>query len=279
MKRKIITYHFLFLSFLPIAVQAQNLDKQFTYADSLFNSEKYFEAITEYKRLLFFDKSEKYSYQTNFNIGLSYKYGGKYDEAIKYLRFSELAAQSDSQHVNSLLQSIRVNILRRTTNNALAMLNELQRDYPSYVDSNSIFYWRGWAFAMADDWENASLAFGKIDREHPLKELSDRVEDDKYSVTFATLISYILPGSGQIYTSNYFSGLLSLGWNVLWGYLTINAFITDRVLEGILIGGLLWARFYRGNFQNAEKFAIEKNIEISNEAYKYLKNNYKGIKP
>ncbi|MEN8193984.1 MAG: hypothetical protein ABFS12_14265, partial [Bacteroidota bacterium] len=131
----------------------------------------------------------------------------------------------------------------------------------------------------ADDWENASLSFEKIDKEHPLKTLCDEVEDEKYSVTFATLISYILPGSGQIYTGNYISGLLSLGWNVLWGYLTINAFITDRVLEGALIGGLLWARFYRGNIQNAEKFAVEKNRDISNKAYRYLKNNYKGIKP
>ena len=258
---------------------AQDLDKQYNYANSLFNSEKYFNAITEYKRLLFFDKVEQYNYQSNFNIGLSYKYGAKYDEAIKYFYLSEMSAHSDSLKIKSRLQRIRVNILRRTTDNALVMLNELYKDFPNQVDSNTIAYWQGWAYIMADDWENASLSFNKIDSEHPLKEIAEEVEDKKYSVTFATLISYILPGSGQFYTGNYLSGLLSLGWNVLWGYLTINAFVTDRVLEGILIGGLLWARFYRGNFKNAEKFAIEKNIEISNEAYKYLKNNYKGIKP
>ena len=258
---------------------AQDYIEQCYYADSLFSSEQYFDAITEYKRLHFFDKSEEYTYQSNFNIGLSYKYGGKYDEAIKYLKFAELSAYSDSQRVNSILQSIRVNILRRTTNNALVLLNDLRRDFPINVDSSTIAYWRGWSYIIADDWENASLEFGKIENDHPLKKISDKVEDDKYSVTFATLISYILPGSGQIYTGNYLSGALSLGWNILWGYLTINAFLTDRALEGILIGGLLWTRFYRGNFQNAEKFAIEKNIEISNKAYKYLKNNYRGIKP
>lgn len=269
----------LFINLTLSNLLAQDLDKQFNYANSLFNSEKYFDAITEYKRLLFFDKVEQYNYQSKFNIGLSYKYGAKYDEAIKYFYLSEVSAHSDSLKIKSRLQRIRVNILRRTTDNALVMLNELYKDFPSQVDSNTIAYWQGWAYIMADDWENASYSFDKIDSEHPLKKIANEVEDNKYSVTFATLISYILPGSGQFYTGNYVSGLLSLGWNVLWGYLTINAFVTDRVLEGILIGGLLWARFYRANFKNAEKFVIEKNIEISNEAYKYLKNNYKGIKP
>ena len=276
---KIISYSFVLLSLLFVNTEAQDLDKQYDHANSLFNSEKYFDAITEYKRLLFFDKAEQYNYQSNFNIGLSYKFGAKYDEAITYFYLSEMAAQSDSLKIKSRLQRIRVNILRRTTDNALVMLKELHKEFPNQVDSNTIAYWQGWAYIMADDWGNASLSFNKIDSEHPLKKIANEVEDNKYSVTFATLISYILPGSGQFYTGNYVSGLLSLGWNVLWGYLTINAFVTDRVLEGILIGGLLWARFYRGNFKNAEKFAIEKNIEISNEAYRYLKNNYKGIRP
>ncbi len=279
MTAKIVSYYFVILSLLVVNTKAQELNRQFNYADSLFNSEKYFDAITEYKRLLFFDNSDQFSYQSIYNIGLSYKYGAKYDDAIKYFKQAELSSQSDSQKVNARLQTVRINILRRTTDNALAMLNDLTNEFPNQVDSNTIAYWRGWAYIMADDWENASLSFNKIDMEHPLKKMADEVEENKYSVTFATLISYILPGSGQFYTGNYVSGLLSLGWNVFWGYLTVNAFVTDRVLEGILIGGLLWARFYRGNFKNAEKFAIEKNIEISNEAYKYLKNNYEGIKP
>lgn len=279
MKTKMISYYFVLLSLLCVNIEAQDLDIQYNYANSLFNSEKYFDAITEYKRLLFFDRSEQYNYQSNFNIGLSYKFGAKYDDAMKYFYLSEMSAQSDSLKIKSRLQRIRINILRRTTENALIMLDELHNEFPNQVDSNTIAYWQGWAYIMADDWEKASLSFNKIDSEHPLKKIANEVEDSKYSVTFATLISYILPGSGQIYTGNYVSGFLSLGWNILLGYLTINAFITDRALEGILIGGLLWTRFYRGSFKNAEKFAIEKNIEISNEAYKYLKNNFKGIKP
>jgi len=66
---------------------------------------------------------------------------------------------------------------------------------------------------------------------------------------------------------------------VLWGYFTINAFMEDRVFDGFMVGSLLWWRFYSGNIQNAEKFAIEKNVEKTNSALHYLQNDYNGKKP
>jgi len=38
-------------------------------------------------------------------------------------------------------------------------------------------------------------------------------------------------------------------------------------------------RFYRGNFQNAEEFALQKNLEMSNKALNYLQYQYQGLKP
>lgn len=273
---------FIYIYFLMTIFSSlfgQNLSIQYDYANNLFNSELYFDAITEYKRLIFFDNEKKYDLDANYRIGLSYKMGAKYNEAIKYFSSADLTAENDSQRVEIKYQIIRTNILRRTTERSLFLLDDLSKEYKSIIDTNDINYWRGWTYMFADEWEQASGEFGKINSAHSLKLLCDRVYDDKYSVTFAKLISYILPGSGQFYTGNYVSGLLSLGWNVLWGYLTITAFMENRALDGILIGSLLWLRFYRGNFQNAEQFAIEKNIEISNDALRYLKNNYKGIKP
>jgi hypothetical protein len=65
----------------------------------------------------------------------------------------------------------------------------------------------------------------------------------------------------------------------LWGYTTITAFQANRIFDGIMVADLLWLRFYNGNNQNAEKFAIEKNLEISNNALIYLQNVYQGEKP
>ncbi|MBU0475830.1 MAG: tetratricopeptide repeat protein [Bacteroidetes bacterium] len=259
--------------------QAQNLERQKVFADSLFNSENYFDAITEYKRLQFFSEASENYYEINMQIALCYKAGGKYDDAIKYFNLAKLIAKSSEESRKIELQIIRTNILRRTIPEALVLLNKLDITNTNYLDFSTISYWKGWAYLMNDDWEQASNEFEKIDKFHPLKILADGVCNKKYSVGFAKFISFVLPGSGQFYTGNYVSGVFSLGWNILWGYVTINAFMTDRALEGILVGSLLWTRFYRGNFQNAEKFAIKNNNEISNNAYEYLANKYLGEKP
>ena len=121
--------------------------------------------------------------------------------------------------------------------------------------------------------------FNSISPNHELKVLADSINAEFYNVTLSKVLSVFLPGAGQFYTGEYVSGLISLGWNVLWGYLTINAFLDDRIFDGIMIGSLLWWRFYTGNLQNAEKFALEKNLEITNNALRYLRNNYPGNKP
>lgn len=269
----------IILFILPFFTVAQTLDEQKQYADSLFMIEHYYDAITEYKRLLYFDKLNNFNFTANMKIAESYKAGAKYSEAIKYFLLAKNNCDNKSDIINAELMIIRVNILRRTIPEALKGLNQLQSKYGSEIDSAIINYWRGWAYIMRDDWNLASIEFAKIKHDHKLKNISDRVESEKYSVALAKISSLIIPGAGQFYTGNYLSGILSFGWNVLWGYLTINAFITERAVEGILIGGLLWARFYKGNFQNAEKFAIKKNIRISNKAYEYLSKKYLGEKP
>jgi len=275
-KEFFILFVFLCLCF---QIKAQNLDKQKLFADSLFYSENYFDAITEFKRLIFFANDNKTLFEANYKIALCYKAGGKYDNAIKYFNFAKLNTKLFKDSLESDLQIIRTNILRRTIPNALSLLKKLKNISPNQIDTSMINYWSGWAYLMNDNWKSASIEFAKIDKFHSLKTLSDSVSSAKFSVPFAKFISFVLPGSGQFYTGNYWSGVLSLAWNILSGYLTINAFNTNREFEGVLLGSLIWGRFYRGNFKNAEKFAIDENIKISNNAFKFLSEKYLGEKP
>jgi hypothetical protein len=270
----------LYLVFAAFPLVGQDaLSRQLEHANNLFESDLLFEAVTEFKRLLFFDKFNVYEYDANYKIDLSYKFGGKYDDSIIFFKRAEKAARTNDELFSSKIQIIRSNILRKTTDNALVLLKDLNEDSKFFNKRDEINYWRGWTFMLSDNWLKASETFSLISYDHPLRKLSSQVEDDKYSITFAKVISYILPGSGQFYTGHYSSGLMSLAWNVLLGYFTVNAFIEDRVFDGLVIGNLLWLRFYRGNVQNAEKFAELENIKIANEAFRYLKNNYVGEKP
>lgn len=261
------------------AIAQDSISTQLSYANNLFNSGKYFDAITEFKRLQFFDTNKKYVFESNFKIGQSYKAGAKFEEAIKYFTSAELNSTNNDQKYSAKIEIIKSNILRRTTEQALRLLEEMEKENFFSNKSDSINYWRGWAFMFADNWEKAGESFSKVNPNHELKLLCDGVIKDKVSVTFTKVISYILPGAGQFYTGHYLSGALSLGYNVLLGFLTINSFIEDRVFDGAAVGLLLWLRFYRGNVQNAENFAEEKNIEAANKALRYLQNNYQGNKP
>ena len=270
----------LLIASVVINLQAQTtLKDQFNYAKKLYNDEQYFDAVTEFKRLLFFDNTNKYVFEASKFIGLSYKEGTKFSDAVYYFTLAGKNAQNNEELFETRIEIIKINILRRSTGRALALLDSLQNDKKYINKKDEINYWRGWAYIFSDDWENAAFMFNSISPDHELKVFADSINSEFYNVTLSKVLSVFIPGAGQFYTGEYASGLISLGWNVLWGYLTINAFIDDRIFDGIMIGSLLWWRFYTGNLQNAEKFALEKNLNITNDALRYLRNNYPGSKP
>lgn len=269
---------FLFFLFVINLFSQDYLSEQLKIADSLFSSEKYYDAITEYKRLLFFDSLKQFSYDANFRIGLAYKEGNKLSDAIKYFALAEINAKNSEQIFESKIYQVRTNILRRSIVRADKILAELESDYRFYNHQKEIKYWKAWNYIFSDKWEEASEVFYSFG-ENELAELCLNTHKELYSVDFAKYSSMIIPGFGQFYTGEYFSGLISIGWNILAGYLTIKSFIDERIFDGILTANLLWFRFYRGNFQNAEKFALEKNLSISNKTLLYLQKEFEGIKP
>lgn len=255
------------------------LQQQFDYAVNLFDQEKYFDAITEFKRLQFFDDENQFAFESNLLIGKSYKFGAKFDDAVQYFTRAELKSKNDKEYYQAKIFYARTNILRRTNNQAERVLLELFSD-PSFLSKQKeITYWLGWNKIFSDDWEEAYQIFSENNLDTTLANLCKSVDEEMYSVDFAKYSSYVIPGLGQFYTKEYVSALLSLGWNVLSGYLTVNAFAEDRIFDGIITANFLWMRFYSGNTQNAEKFAIQKNLEISNKALRYLQNEFSGEKP
>lgn len=257
----------------------EELRPQLELALNYFVEEKYFDAVTEFKRLVFFDEQKQYVFTSNYHIAMSYKYGGKFSEAIRYFTAAEISARTFPEIYNCKVEIIKSNILRRTTQQAIKLIDELIAD-SIYLDrSEELFYWKGWAYIFSDNWIDAAAQFEKIEDNHELAFFCKSINDSLYNKTLVKIFSYIVPGSGQIYVGEYLSGLLSFGWNVLWGYLTINAFIEERIFDGFAVGNLLWLRFYSGNIYNAGKFADEKNLEITNRALDYLQFGYKGEKP
>jgi hypothetical protein len=259
---------------------AQNtLQSQLGYANSLFDDEKYFDAITEFKRLQYFDSLNQYTFVSNKLIGISYKKGERFNEAIDYFSKAELSSSNIDSLFSIKIEIIKTNLLRRTIYRAFELLKDLENDVRFTDKKDQIIYWKGWAHIFDDDWQKASDEFTKLNPNHDLKRLCENVAESQFSKTKAKVLSYILPGVGQFYTENYVSGILSLGWVTLWAYNSINAFVAERFFDGFMIADFLLLRFYSGNLQNAEQFAEERNLEASNWMLNYLQNNYLGEKP
>lgn len=264
---------------IKVIIPQDRLEEQLNKSKEMYLHGEYFNSITELKRLIFFDSNKKYTYIANELIGECYKQGVKFSDALNYFTKAEIATTVPEKVYNCKINIIKINILRRTTRRAFSLLDSLENDPRFTMKKEEIKYWRGWVYIFSDEWDKASIQFAKTSSGSELKNICDSIDNQKCSVIKAKLLSYFIPGAGQFYTGNYLSGLLSLGWNILWGYTTITAFQASRVFDGIMVGDLLWFRFYNGNNQNAEKFAIEKNVEISNSGLSYIQNVYKGEKP
>ena len=269
----------LFILTNTCVLAQSNLQAQYDYASKQFNDEKYFDAITEFKRLLFFDSLKQYSFDANKYIAMSYKQGGKFTDAIKYFSLSELGTTNLDSIFDIKIEIAKINLLRRTIYRTFDLLNDLNEDILFKAKKDKITYWKGWAYIFNDDWEKASEEFAKLDINHELKIICDNVSEAQFSKTKAKVLSYILPGAGQFYTGNYISGILSLSWVALWSYIAVEAFLADRIFDGLMVANFLAFRFYNGNVQNAEKFADERNSELTNWGLNYLQNNYRGPKP
>lgn len=257
----------------------EELESQFDLALNYYEEEKYFDSITEFKRLLYFDSQRRYAFTSNFYIAKSYKKGGKFSDAVRYFNEAVILAGTSSEIYDCKIEIIKTNILRRTTERALKLIDELLADSIYLNKSNELYYWKGWAYIFSDKWLEASNEFEKIPDNQELALFTRNIDDSLYNETLAKVLSYIIPGAGQIYSGQYSSGLLSFGWNLLWGFLTINSFVEERIFDGFVIGNFLWLRFYNGNIHNAGKFVTEKNQKISNRALDYLQFEYSGWKP
>lgn len=270
----------IFLWYLnSIIIYSQNdLIKQKNHADSLFLSENYFDAIKEYKRLLFFDKEGLFNYTAYNQIALCYKYGGKLENAFNYFSLALTKANSNREIFECKLNLCRLNIIENKTKNAHRILNELENDSLFVAYQEEIKYWRAWIFFYEKDYENASLIFHQLN-EIELFELSKQNQEQSLSINKAKILSMILPGAGQIYSENYLSGIGSFIWNLIAGYLTINAFASERIFDGIVLTNILWMRFYRGNLENAEKLAEKKNQIIFINSLINIQNNFRNKIP
>lgn len=100
--------------------------------------------------------------------------------------------------------------------------------------------------------------------------LEEAVNLPSKSPKVAKVLSSILPGTGQVYASNWRSGINALVLNGLLGYLTVDAVLNRHYVDAATWGGSIFLRYYRGNIFRAEEAVKQFNLHKSRRASEAL---------
>ncbi|MCX8010545.1 MAG: hypothetical protein N3A61_05285, partial [Ignavibacteria bacterium] len=257
----------------------------YEYAQKLIENENYNEAITKLKFILFVDKEHEFSFIVNKLIGECYAHLKSFTFTEKFFLDALRHSRNLREVIEVKFELLKVYLRDRNTEKAEIVLNELtnRRDMNQFKDE--INYWSGWVHLYKGQYIKAKEKFNSIvdssfvTHSKLLSDICDSILAEQKSEFKAVLLSAIVPGTGQIYSGEFLSGLISFGWNALWTYLTLDAVTSERYFDASIIGSLLWYRFYSGNIQNAQSSIENFNTKVSNNWLNYLQNNFKGPKP
>jgi len=268
---------------LILPAYALSSDPLLTLADSLMCSGFYDDAITEYRRYLFFNPHDELTDDIYSKIGYCYAHLEKWNKAVEAMDKSILFAESDS-----LLDQRKIDravILLALGDNGSAQLNLKQvahfSNYENIRKRGGILLFL--SEILAHDWEAALNVYRSLIRDQFIE--SDSLEPillkaskvNYKSPKIAMLLSTLIPGGGQIYSGRWLSGLNAILLNGALGYLTVNNIIKKRYISGSLIFIFLFQRYYDGNRHHAYSTAIEQNNRIDSYYEKEILNLIREI--
>lgn len=281
---KILNRSFLFF-LICFCVPLCGKDAVLDLADKFFDSDFYEEAITEYQRYIFFNKTgEEVSY-AYYKIGLAYRNLRNFEKSLNALELSAGAAFSDTTKDERKID-IAVNLIAsREYSKAKFILLKLISfsEIPEIRKKASLFL--GIAHLYCYEWESAKDALeiyfkenGKSKTVFLIDSLLSQAENVNYkSPTTAKWLSTFIPGTGQIYAGNSGSGINALVLNGANIYFIIYKLLKEEYGNAYIIYFFLFRRYYLGNIYNAGKEAREYNRKINEETAENVFNLLKEI--
>lgn len=255
----------LLLSAVRIVCTAQTPRRYVDLADRHVRNGNIDAAITEYYRhiYLFPDDAELWNVYTR--LGKAHLESGKPLECLRSMSAAlERASTSDERARTRLEIALAHLILDQPIQAQITLMRILAQPPSDSALLLRVHRLSGVAHILSGQWSDAASSLYEWARHHKdsnatLKLISDMLSDTSdiphRNPTVATVMSAIIPGSGQIYCGEYLDGLNALLLNgaMIWsGYTQI---IEQRYLAAVLIGIPLVSRYYTGNLDRAERYA------------------------
>ncbi len=243
-------------------------DPALDLGDYLFALQSYDEAITEYKRFIFFHPDDPRASDAFYKIGLANQSEQRWTEAIDALETAiqqtgnaELKAERRIDLAVTMIASGQYDL-------ALLELIKFSARGPSNRLRQRALFLQGVAYLYRFNWESARQAFktyfdANPELQHKAKTIDALFEGaihrPQKSVTVAKVLSTILPGAGQAYVGEWKNGLNALALNGLLGFASVNAALDKRYQDATFLTFFLFQRYYLGNRYRAGEAAKQFN--------------------
>jgi len=256
-----------FLSHARVAL----CDDVLALADWLLEQKSYHEAITEYKRFVFFNPEGENAAYAFYKMGLVYRSDHKWEEAVDSIRASILATEDPK--IADERRIVLATTLIASGNYSLARL-ELLKVSEMPLRPRSLYFY-GIASLYMSDWDEARNAFGEFYSRYAHGQMTDRakeverilvsVQPSYRSPRLARFLSTIIPGLGQMYAGDWRDGLNALVLNGLAIGLIAKAIHRRNYRDATLISSIS-IRYYTGNIYKAEMDVRKHNESLDRES-------------
>ena len=271
------------------SIPAETADRQYRYAEQLFESGDYQAARLAYKRLLFYHPDTEFGDIADYRIARTYYYQNQSTRAAALFReFSTIHPNSPLRFQSQLMVG-QLHFDAGAYSLARSSLFELLHTSTDPEVVAAAHYLRGWCYIHTTDWNKAISEWRQVDTSHTsiprgetVHELADMLLEEtplpSKSPQLAGWLSTVIPGSGQFYAGKVKEGLLAAALNGTFIYLVADAIRDRRYVDsaGLFLVG--W-QFYWGNRTHARQFATEYNEHREQELIEMLKRQAAHVLP
>ncbi len=256
-------------------------DRQFQFAEDLFQRGEYYRAIGEYERFIHFFPESEEVVLARYRIGSAYLKGERYEEALEAFALVARQYPESAYADQSYLRMGKAYVQLKRYDDAITHLEKLIDMTPDQNIKDEAHYQCGWVYLEQGSWDSAQACFNQISPENRarfriedlLRELDKRKDLKRKNPTTAGLLA-IVPGAGHVYCERYRDALVSFLVN---GALILAAWEAfDHELYAL--GGLITVveiGFYSGNIYSAVNSAHKYNRDEKNRFLRYLEERAK----
>ncbi len=249
--------------------------------DYFLNAGEYNNAVTEYRRYLFFNPSSELHSYAYYKMSIAFRSQHRWDKAIEAMRHSILTASSDSAADERKIDYAVILLVKGENRKAEIKLLQIESNTELISIKKRAVFLRGVVLLKEYKFEQAQNVFrsyltmdsssGNEDIFNAVDSmLSEVIKMNYKSPRFAKYLSTFMPGAGQVYSGNSFDGINAFIINGLTGYLTVSSIIAGNIGNAMLSYFFLFNRYYFGNRNNAEELARKHNEEINRTAFDSL---------